>query len=213
MHRKRSLSVVLGVSCLAVLALLLTVVGPASGQVKAHQTAKVTIVSVTVGKPSELAYKLSKFSALPAGTFTFNVKNAGLGIHNFKICTTSAATAAKNACVGKATPSLKPGQSAKLTVILTKKGKYEFLCSVPGHAAAGMKGLLGVGVKVTPLASTTPPPNPNPSPAPAPPPPAPGGGGGASASECPPGQTIAANGGKDDDADDQGGPTDNDGCL
>jgi mono/diheme cytochrome c family protein len=44
---------------------------------------------------------------------------------------------------------LKSGQSATLAVVLTKKGKYEFLCTVPGHASAGMKGLLGIGVKVT----------------------------------------------------------------
>jgi len=34
-------------------------------------------------------------------------------------------------------------------VKLTKSGKYEYLCAVPGHAAAGMKGLIGIGVAVT----------------------------------------------------------------
>src|SRR5262245_24810786 len=138
----------LGLCCLGLTGWLLGAATLASGGVKAPATAKVTIVNVTVGKPSELAFKLSKFSMLPAGAITFRVKNAGLGIHNFKICTTPVASSAKNACVGKATAMLKSGQLATLTVVLTKVGKYEFLCSVTGHAAAGMKGLLGVGVAV-----------------------------------------------------------------
>ena len=77
--------------------------------------------------------------------------NLGIAYHNFVICTkpVAAATGAKNACVGKKTVILKPKQSATLTVIIPKTGKYEFLCSVTGHAAAGMKGLIGIGVPVT----------------------------------------------------------------
>ena len=38
-----------------------------------------------------------------------------------------------------------PGrQGGTLVVNLTKAGKYEYLCTVPGHAAAGMKGLVTV---------------------------------------------------------------------
>ncbi len=153
MRRKGSILGVLGASSL-VSALLLfgALTGPASGNVKSVGSAKaprVTVITVTAGKPSELGFKLSKFSNLPAGTITFRIKNGGLGTHNFKICTSPSATAAKNACVGKATPLLKAGQSAILTVKLTKTGKYEFLCAVPGHAAAGMKGILGVGVAVS----------------------------------------------------------------
>jgi uncharacterized cupredoxin-like copper-binding protein len=36
-----------------------------------------------------------------------------------------------------------PGKTATLTTTL-KKGRYTFLCPVPGHAAAGMKGTLTV---------------------------------------------------------------------
>ena len=36
------------------------------------------------------------------------------------------------------------GKSTTLTVKLLKAGKYKFLCTVPGHAAAGMKGVLTV---------------------------------------------------------------------
>jgi uncharacterized cupredoxin-like copper-binding protein len=41
---------------------------------------------------------------------------------------------------GKKTALLKHGQTAKLTVTL-KAGKYPYSCTVPGHAAAGMKGV------------------------------------------------------------------------
>src|SRR6266853_1902133 len=116
--------------------------------------AKVMTITVTAGKPSELAFKLSKFLALPAGPITFKVTNMGLGFHDFKICTTPVTSLAKNACLGKVTKLLHHGDTATLTVTLTKDGKYLYLCAVPGHAAAGMKGLLGVGVTLTAAAST-----------------------------------------------------------
>lgn len=133
--------------------------GSAAGQthVTRAKAAAATVITVTAGKPTELGFKLSKFSNIPAGTVTFKVTNEGLAFHSFKLCTTPVATAAKNSCVGKVTKLLKHGQSATLTVKLTKSGKYEYLCAVPGHAAAGMKGLIGIGVvvKAAPVAKTT----------------------------------------------------------
>src|SRR6266581_3746058 len=113
-------------------------------------SSKVNVITVTAGKPSELAFKLSKTSLVPAGTITFKVTNLGVAFHNFKICTipVPGAAGAKDACFGKSTRILKHGQSATLTVSFSLAGKYEFLCTVTGHAAAGMKGLLGVGVVV-----------------------------------------------------------------
>jgi uncharacterized cupredoxin-like copper-binding protein len=89
-----------------------------------------TTVTVTAGKPSELRFKLSK-SSLSSGPVTFTVKNSGTVAHNFEIA-------------GKSTKLLKKGASTTLTVTL-KKGTYTYLCSVPGHAAGGMKGKLTVG--------------------------------------------------------------------
>jgi uncharacterized cupredoxin-like copper-binding protein len=120
--------------------------GPAAGQVKA---AKVTVITVTLGKPTELGIKLSKVSAVPAGTVTFKVTNQGKITHNFKLCTSAVTSSKANSCAGKVTKALEPGASATLTVTLKKTGKYEFLCTIPGHAGAGMKGLLGIGVQLT----------------------------------------------------------------
>jgi uncharacterized cupredoxin-like copper-binding protein len=37
-----------------------------------------------------------------------------------------------------------PGKSATLRATLAKAGKYRFLCTVRGYAAAGMRGVLAV---------------------------------------------------------------------
>ena len=84
-------------------------------------------VAVTAGKPSEL-----RFTVLPKtfakGLTTFKVTNKGKLSHDFKIA-------------GKKTVLLKPGKTVLLKVTL-KAGKFTYLCTVPGHAAAGMKGTL-----------------------------------------------------------------------
>ena len=59
---------------------------------------------------------------------TFVVKNKGSESHDFKIR-------------GKKTRMIAPGSSATLKVVFAK-GKFPYLCTVPGHAAAGMKGVL-----------------------------------------------------------------------
>lgn len=88
-----------------------------------------TTVAVTLGKPSEFKITLSK-KTIVKGVTTFKVTNKGAIAHDFKIA-------------GKRTPSLKTGKAATLKATL-KKGKYPYLCTLPGHAAAGMKGTLTV---------------------------------------------------------------------
>lgn len=158
MHRTGSLSAMFGLSCLGMMAwLLAAAAGPASGKASLHP---VTVVTITAGRPTEFQFKLSNLSALPEGPITFKVTNAGRFFHNFKICTTPVANGAANSCVGKATKFLKSGQSATLTVTLTRSGSYEYLDAIAGHAAFGMKGL--IGVDVTPSPSTVAPTNTSP---------------------------------------------------
>jgi uncharacterized cupredoxin-like copper-binding protein len=115
--------VTLGLAAVAVLAWAL----PAT----AHKAAaKATIVTVTAGKPAEFKFKLSKMS-VPHGAVTFKVTNTGALPHDFKIGT-------------KKTKLLSPGQSQTISVTLAKAGKFPFICTVSGHAAAGMKGTLTV---------------------------------------------------------------------
>jgi uncharacterized cupredoxin-like copper-binding protein len=110
-------------SAAALLAVVGVVAAPALGA-RTHATA--TAVTVTA---TEFKFKLSKTS-VPHGSVTFTLVNKGKVPHDFKIG-------------GKKTPLVKPGKTAKLTVTL-KAGKAAYLCTVPGHAAAGMKGSLTV---------------------------------------------------------------------
>jgi len=205
-RRKAVLAVVL-----ASVAGLLATGAVASSASSSRHTATPTVITVVTGKPSELAFQLSKSSNLAVGTYTFKVTDKGLGFHTFKFCTAPVKTAAKNTCVGKVTKLLHPGDTASFTVKITKTGKYEYLCSVPGHAAGGMKGLIGVGVAVKPApkppvtstttttttTSTTPTTT-----------------GGLTANGCPAGTPAGTTIGSDEDGDESGtGTDDGDGCL
>ena len=89
-----------------------------------------TTITVTAGKPTEFGFKLSK-TRVPKGVVVFTVKNMGAIQHDFKIA-------------GKKTKNLNPGQTASLTVTFSKPGKQAYMCTVTGHAAAGMKGTFTV---------------------------------------------------------------------
>ena len=95
-----------------------------------QSTVKVTTVTVTAGKPSEF-----RFALLPKkvkhGIVTFKVTNKGNLPHDFKIA-------------GHKTRLLSPGQTQAIKVTFKKAGKFPYLCTVSGHAAAGMKGTLVV---------------------------------------------------------------------
>jgi uncharacterized cupredoxin-like copper-binding protein len=86
-------------------------------------SAQTTSVGVTA---KEFSFKLTRKSA-PHGKVTFKVTNKGSLKHDFKIA-------------GKATKMLAHGKSTTITVTLKKGKKYTYICTVPGHAAAGMKG-------------------------------------------------------------------------
>ena len=96
-----------------------------------------------VVKATEFKFALSK-KTVPVGTVIFKVENKGKIGHDFKID-------------GKKTKIVAPGKTATLEVVFKKKGKFPYLCDVPGHARLGMKGTLGVGVSAPPAttAATT----------------------------------------------------------
>lgn len=95
----------------------------AGGSPAAHASSSIRVSA------KEFSFKL-KPSKGHAGSVTFRVVNKGHLTHDFKIA-------------GKKTKLLKPGKSQSITVHL-KKGRYHFLCTVKGHAAAGMKGTFRV---------------------------------------------------------------------
>jgi uncharacterized cupredoxin-like copper-binding protein len=116
-------------SVLAVLAVTGSLVAAVSA-FGGSDAANATTVTVTAGKPSEFKFTLSK-KTIVKGVTTFKVTNKGTINHNFKIA-------------GKKTALIKAGKTATLKVTFTKAGKFPFLCTVSGHAAAGMKGTLTV---------------------------------------------------------------------
>ena len=73
----------------------------------------------------EYWFRLSSRSA-PKGRVTFRFTNKGSIKHDFKIA------GKKSRLIGK-------GKTTSITVRL-RTGRYRYVCTVEGHAAAGMKG-------------------------------------------------------------------------
>jgi uncharacterized cupredoxin-like copper-binding protein len=79
---------------------------------------------------SEFKFVLNKKTAR-RGAVTFRITNVGAIKHDFEI-------------KGRKTKLLSHGQTATLRVVFLRKGTYPYKCTVPGHAAAGMKGVFTI---------------------------------------------------------------------
>jgi uncharacterized cupredoxin-like copper-binding protein len=106
----------------------LALVPLASGRTERQTSATAGTIQVNGG---EFFFRLSTKSSPTPGKVTFVFKNIGHVAHDFAIN-------------GKTTPMIQPGNTAKLLVTFKKTGKFPYLCTVPGHAAAGMKGVFTV---------------------------------------------------------------------
>ena len=117
---------VLGVLAAAVLVTAALVAGVLAqrGHASSEATTKVKVTA------SEFKFVLSR-KAAPKGTIVFTLVNKGKLPHDFKIA-------------GKKTAKIGPGKTATLKVTVAAKGKKPYLCTVPGHAPAGMKGVFTV---------------------------------------------------------------------
>jgi uncharacterized cupredoxin-like copper-binding protein len=116
---KRTLAVAAAAFAAVTIAAPLTTAGAQRGAA--------TVISVS-GK--EFKFTLNRKSAR-RGAIVFKFKNVGAVGHDLKIA-------------GKKTPLVQPGNSATLRVKITKPGRYRYVCTVAGHAAAGMKGVFTV---------------------------------------------------------------------
>jgi uncharacterized cupredoxin-like copper-binding protein len=117
------------VSALATLAIVGLMLVPLAGAHADRQT-RSTATTVQV-KGGEFFFKLSTKSITKPGKVTFVFNNIGHVQHDFDIN-------------GKKTTLISPGKKATLVVTFKKKGKFTYICTVPGHAAAGMKGVFTV---------------------------------------------------------------------
>ncbi len=91
-------------------------------------------LSVAANPKGALMFDKTSLTA-KAGKVTVKFANQAPEGHNFTIQTSGGKT------VG-ATPTFTGG--SKTLAVTLKPGKYTFLCTVPGHAMAGMKGTLTV---------------------------------------------------------------------
>lgn len=79
---------------------------------------------------TDFKFKLSK-KVVSRGTVVFKIVNGGAAPHDFSI-------------QGKKTPIYESGEDGVLRVRFAKAGRYRFVCTVPGHEALGMWGVLRV---------------------------------------------------------------------
>ncbi len=100
-----------------------------------------TTVTIRV-TATEFKFVMSRKSLAKPATVIFKVTNRGKIPHDFKVN-------------GKKTLQIQPGKTATLKVVFKLKKKYGFLCTLPGHAANGMKGTFSVGVRTSTVTTTT----------------------------------------------------------
>jgi plastocyanin len=113
-------------AAVAIAALSLVALAPA--RIEQPTSAAATTIQV---KGGEFFFRLSSKSIRKPGKVTFSFKNIGHVGHDFAVN-------------GRRTPIIQPGKTARLVVTFKKKGKWVYKCTVPGHAAAGMKGTFTV---------------------------------------------------------------------
>ena len=79
------------------------------------------------------------------GSLNAKADNAVLVVHGY---TSSHHAAGKyspaDAAAGSWDGLIGPGKTARVTVTFHRKGRFPYLCTVPGHAQAGMKGVFTV---------------------------------------------------------------------
>ena len=90
----------------------------------------VTPQRVTVGM-TEFRFAVTPKTVKKNVVVTFALTNRGTIGHDFKVG-------------GKKSPILAAGRKGTLRVTFKKAGRYAYLCTLPSHAAAGMKGVIVV---------------------------------------------------------------------
>lgn len=101
---------------------------PTTGQAGAGE-------SISIGEV-EYALDPSRVQVDQAGTVTIRATNNGTVEHALEV---------DGQGIEEETETIAPGESAELTVDLTKEGSYEIYCPVDGHRDLGMEGTLTVG--------------------------------------------------------------------
>ena len=127
---------------LAICLVFAALVVPATALAHSGSKTLISNVTVTAGQPAEFHFTVAP-STVKRGIIVFKIANKGKLPHTFKLCSKASSSLA-NSCNGRSSGQISPGASGTLRVSVLLKGTYEYLCTLPGHAAGGMKGLLKV---------------------------------------------------------------------
>ena len=85
-------------------------------------------VAVTMG---EFKFTVKPTSVKKGRAVVFKLANKGAVAHDFRIN-------------GRKSALVQPGKNGTLRVTFTKAGRFAYICTLPTHALAGMKGTLVV---------------------------------------------------------------------
>jgi plastocyanin len=91
--------------------------------------------TISIGE-SEFKLDPSSVKVDRAGAVTFKVTNNGSIDHSLEV---------EGQGVEEETETIEPGETAELTVDLSREGSYEIYCPIDGHRDSGMEGTLTVG--------------------------------------------------------------------
>ena len=119
------------VIAVTVAALAFVPLGSAQADTSADADRSAAATTTIEVKGGEFFFRVSSKTLAKPGRVTFVFKNVGHVLHDFSIG-------------GTKTPLIQPGKTATLALTFKKKGKFPYLCTVPGHAQAGMKGVFTV---------------------------------------------------------------------
>jgi uncharacterized cupredoxin-like copper-binding protein len=78
---------------------------------------------------SEFKFTVKPTSVRKGRAVVFRLANKGAVAHDFRI-------------LGKKSAQIQPGKNGTLRVTFTKVGRFAYICTLPTHALAGMKGTL-----------------------------------------------------------------------
>ena len=122
--------IIIGVLALAALASASVVAQASRGPDRSGAAQKPALLKRVNVAASEFKFVLNSKTA-NRGVVIFKVTNVGKVEHDFQI-------------KGRKTKLLSHGKSATLRVTFVRKGTYPYKCTVPGHAAGGMKGVFTI---------------------------------------------------------------------
>jgi uncharacterized cupredoxin-like copper-binding protein len=122
---------------IGVVAAAALVAATSSAQATTHRSHSAALIARVKVAASEFKFVLTRRSA-GRGVVIFRVTNVGKIKHDFEI------SGPRFRLLARKTRLLAHGQTATLRVVFLRKGPYPYKCTVPGHAAAGMKGVFRI---------------------------------------------------------------------